>query len=96
MKNVRENQLKKCIFMELDEYKNLINKVTDGLKEVDCEFGLFYMSTEKADETNTYWNEDIEVTLSKHFDVTVTNIHADDCDIPADDCDDVGVWICYR
>ena len=96
MKNVRENQLKKCIFMELDEYKDLINKVTDGLKEVDCEFGLFYMSTEKADETNTYWNEDIEVTLSKHFDVTVTNIHADDCDIPADDCDDVGVWMCYR
>ena len=90
MQNVRENQLKKCIFMELDEYKDLVNKVTDGLKEVDCEFGLFYMSTEKADETNTYWNEDIEVTLSKYFDVTVTSIHADDCE------EYVGVWICYR
>ena len=90
MQKVRENQLKKGIVMELDGYKDLVNKVTDGLKEVDCEFGLFYMSTEKADETNTYWDEDIEVTLSKHFDATVTSIHADDCE------EYIGVWICYR
>ena len=89
MKNVRENQLKKCIFMELDEFKDLINKVTDGLKEVDYEFGLFYMCTDKAETINTYWNEDIEVTLSRHFDVTITSIHADDWD-------DTGVWIVYK
>lgn len=90
MKNVRENQLKKCIFMELDEYKHLIDKVTDGLKAVECVFGLFYMCTYKAEKTNTYWNEGIEVTLSKYFDVTVTSIHADDCE----DC--VGIWIVYK
>ncbi len=90
MKNVRESQLKKCIFMELDDYKELIDKVTDGLKGVECDFGLCYMFTEKAEKTNTYWNESIEETLSKYFDVTVTSIHTDDCE------EYIGVWICYR
>lgn len=90
MKNVRENQLKKCIFMELDEYKDLIDRVTDGLKAVEYEFGLFYMYTDKAENENTYWNEDIEETLSRYFDVTVTSIHADDYE------EYVGVWIVYK
>ena len=89
MKNIRENQLKTCMFMYLEEFKDLIHKVTDGLKAVDYEFGLFYLCTEKADETGTYWNEDIKVTLSKYFDITVTSIHADDWD-------DTGVWIVYE
>lgn len=89
MKNIKEHQLRKCIFMELDEYKDLIDRVTDGLKAVEYELGLFYMYTEKAENTNTYWNEHIEETLSKYFDITVTSIHADDYD-------DVGVWIVYK
>lgn len=90
MENVRENQLKKCIFMELDDFNNLIDKVTDGLKTVEYEFGMYYADTDKAEETDIYWNEDIEVTLSKYFDVTVTSVHADDCE----EC--VGIWIVYR
>ena len=90
MKNVENYQLKKCIFMELDDYKELINKITDGLKSVEYEYdGIYYEDTEKAEETETYWNEDITETLSKYFDVTVTSVHADDCEY-------LGVWICYK
>ena len=45
--------------------------------------------TEKAEETETYWNEDITETLSKYFDVTVTSVHADDSEY-------LRVWICYK
>ena len=90
MKNVKENQLKKCIFMELDEFSKLILNLTDGLMEVEYEIdGIYYDSTEKADNTDTYWDEDLLVTLSKYFDVEVTSTHSDDCDI-------VGVWIVYK
>ena len=40
MKNVENYQLKKCIFMELDDYKELINKITDGLKSVEYEYSV--------------------------------------------------------
>lgn len=35
------------------------------------------------------WNEYITDTLSKYFDVTVTSVHADDCE-------HLGIWICYK
>lgn len=89
MKNVKENQLKKCIFMKLAEFESLVIQITDGLKEVEYEFGMYYIDTDKAEAMDVYWNEDIEKTLSKYFGVNVTSVHADDCD-------DVGVWIVYK
>lgn len=90
MKNVENYQLKKCIFMELGDYKELIDKLTGGLKSVEYECdGIYYEDTEKAEETETYWNEYITETLSKYFDVTITSVHADDCEY-------LGVWICYK
>lgn len=90
MKNVNENQLKKCIFIECDDYNELIFNITEGLKKVEYGMdGIYYEHTDKADETNTYWNEEIIETLSKYFDVTVTSVHADDCDY-------LGIWICYK
>ena len=90
MKNVRENQLKKCIFMESEEFQNLIGEITGGLITVEYDFeGLWYEHTDKAEKTDIYWNEDIYETLSKYYDVEVTSVHIDDCDC-------VGVWICYK
>lgn len=89
MKNVRENQLKKCIFMELDEFTNLIEKITDGLQTVEYEDGIYMTSTQKAEDTDTWWNEDILESLSKYFDVEVTSFHSDSCEY-------VSVWICYK
>lgn len=90
MKNVENYQLKKYILMESDDYKELINKVTDGLKTVEYKYDdIYYEDTEKAEETETYWDEGITETLSKYFDVTVTSVHADDYEY-------LGVWICYK
>ena len=89
MRNVKENQLKKCIFVGFDEFKSIVESLTDGLKTVKYEFGIYYDDTEKATESDTYWNEDIKDTLSKYFDVTVTSCHSDDAEY-------IGVWICYE
>lgn len=90
MNNVNKSQLKKCIFMPIDEYKDLVLELTDGLQKAVYEIdGLYYEHTEKAEETETYHNENITETLSRHFDVNVTSVHADDCEY-------IGVWICYK
>lgn len=89
MKNIRENQLKKCIFMELEDFTSLVEKLTDRLQTVEYEDGIYLTHTDKAEETDTYWNEDILETFSKYFDVDVTSFHSDNCEY-------VGVWICYK
>lgn len=91
MRNVKENQLKKCIFMGFDEFKSIVESLTDGLETAKYdEFGIHYKDTEKATESDTYWNENMKNTLSKYFGVTVTSCHRDD------DSEYVGVWICYE
>lgn len=90
MRNVDEKMLKKCIFMPFEQYQKLVLNLTDGLKGVEHEIdGLFYEDTDKAENSDTYWNEDVTETLSKYFDTTVTSVHTDDCDY-------LGVWICYK
>ena len=91
MKNVKENQLKKCIIMAFDEYNKLIHDITDGLQKVEYECGiLWHDHTDKAETTETYHNEDINETLSKYFDIKVTSVHTDS----HHGC--LGVWICYK
>lgn len=90
MRNVDEKMLKKCVFMPFEQYQKLVLNLTDGLKCVEHEIdGIFYEDTDKAENSDTYWNEDITETLSKYFDTTVTSVHTDDCDY-------LGVWICYK
>ena len=43
MKNIRENQLKKCIFMELENFTSLVEKLTDRLQTVEYEDGIYYI-----------------------------------------------------
>ena len=90
MRNIEKYELKKSIFMELDEFNELVLSLTDGLYQVEYELdGIFFSDTEKAEKTGNHWNGDIEETLSEYFDVIVTSIHADDCDL-------LGIWICYK
>lgn len=89
MKNVKEKQLKKCIFMSLDEFTRLVEDLTDGLQTVEYEDGVYLINTTKAEETDTFWKKNITETLSKYFDVEVTSFHSDSCEY-------VGVWICYK
>lgn len=90
MRNVECYNLKKCILMRFESYARLISKLTNGLKEVKYEYdGMYHSDTDKAIEEEKYWNEDILKTLSNYFDVEVTSVHTDDCDV-------LGVWICYK
>ena len=90
MKNVSESEIKKCIFKEFDEFKSVIEEITDGL--LTCEYdldGLCTTETKKAEENETYWEENILNALSEYFGVEVTSFHADDSDY-------LSVWICYK
>ena len=49
MKNVEKYNLLKVIFMELDDFKELISELTAGLQEVEYEYdGLYLDHSEKA------------------------------------------------
>lgn len=89
MKNVQKNQLKKCIMMLFDDFKDLIEELTDGLATANSEYEIYISETPKAVDSNTYWDKEIIDTLSEYFDVTVTSFHSDNF-TPA--C----VWICYK
>ncbi len=88
MDNVSPNQLRKCIFMEYEDFKALISELTNGLLEVEYDNGIRYNDTDKAEKTGDYWFEDITVTLSRHFNTAVTSVHGDGCEF-------LGIWICY-
>jgi uncharacterized pyridoxamine 5'-phosphate oxidase family protein len=88
VKNVKEYQLKKCIFMEAEEFKkvfvDVFGEYNEDTNEIDVEFdtveGIYFCGISI---------EDVYTELSKYFDVDITSIHIDDFDI-------IGVWICYR
>ena len=89
MKNTENCKLIKTITMDLYMFKELIEELTDGLATVEYEFGAYITETDKANETEIYWNENITATLSKYFDVNVTSWHSDTCAYPI-------VFICYN
>lgn len=89
MKNVQKWQLKNCIFMETDTFDTIIKELFG--KEYTVDFSLDGLSIYQNDgedykdlDTDTLYK-----TLAAYFDVAeVTSIHCDDCD-------EIGVWICY-
>ena len=92
MKNVSPHQIKKCIFVEFEKFKEDVSKAfeEDVLVSSDYE-GIYF---EKKENTNSeyydYLNfEEVLYKLEKYYDVKISSIHIDDCDI-------VGVWICYK
>lgn len=90
MKNVKQNEIKKCIFKRYHEFRHIIEDITDGLMTCDYDLdGICMMGTEKADETGRCWNGNILAALSNYFEADVTSFHADDAD-------QLCVWICYK
>lgn len=89
-KNTRPSQLKKCIFLECDEFERLVRSFyPEAIQPASLiiEFTL---------EGIGFYSDEIEVTdddvrehLSKHYGVEVTSFHLDDVDCPC-------VWICYK
>lgn len=86
MKNVRETQLKKCIFFLFDEFEYVLKKL--GITPY---LGRYQISYSKMIDNDEEQVEDIDVcaALSEYFDVNVTSIHVDQLDR-------TGVWIAYE
>lgn len=85
MKNVNKYQLKKCIFLTLDEYEVILKKLFGNNVKMDFDSYGTYLWCEKE-----IAQEEIYRKIAKYFDVKqVTSTHIDDCDV-------VGVWIVYK
>lgn len=86
MKNVNERQIKKCIFKELDEFKQDVAAFFGDDTTVEYYGdGILIEANEEA-----LYTEEIHAGLAKYYDVKeVTSVHTDDCEI-------VGVWIVYK
>lgn len=90
IKNVKNSMLKKTIFMEFDDFADAVLKATDGFKYAEYSIdGLNYYDTKKAEESDIYYNKDIEYALSEYFGVDVKSINQDTCEYP-------GIWIVYE
>ena len=85
MKNVKEYQLKTCIFKEYDEFKRDVAEMLGDDVKVGCDYDGIYF--ECNDEL--LYTEEILGGMSKYYGVKVTSIHIDDSEY-------FGVWICYR
>lgn len=89
-----ENFLKRtCIALDMEDYANLIEKLTNNkvTAEVEYQEGIInYVPTEEAeyDDVNIT-NDDINNMLSEYFDVKVSSVHADGFDLPY-------AWIVYK
>ena len=89
MKNVRDSQLKKAIFLEKEQYEEALLEIfgIDVSVHPDLD-GIWYEYNEEAleDEIENVLLE----KLADYFDVDeVTSVHADDCDT-------VGIWVVYK
>lgn len=88
MKNVKENQLKKCICKKkYEEFKHDVLSALGSEVEVFCDCdGIYFECKWNGDALCT---EEVLAGMSKYYDVEVTSIHIDDCEL-------LGVWICYK
>lgn len=87
MRNIEDSQKKSCIFLLSDEYTRLINTIFNG--RVSVEYALDGISYTHENDNIDVTDEKVNDALSAYYDVKVTSVHADDCDY-------MGVWICYR
>jgi len=77
MKNTNKNMLKTAIFMDFDAFRELVQKITG------------YGGNVSYDGYGIYVSENGMSALEKYFDVSITSVHADDCDF-------TGVWVVYK
>ena len=86
MKGAKEHQLKKCIYLTLDEFEEIVFNLYDEPIEIEVSLdGITIMTDKDCVDVDELYQR-----LAKYFDVDeVTSIHADDCEY-------VGIWIVYN
>lgn len=89
MKNTEKYNVANVIYMTLDEFKELVTLLTDGLEEVEYESGVYIVHSEKAEETETYIQRSMTEILSDYFETEVMSFHSDTKEYPM-------VYICCR
>lgn len=85
MKNVEENQLKKCIFKDLIEFKKDMLKAFGNDVEIGCDYDGIWIEC----NGEGLYTEEILAGISNYYDVQVTSIHVDECFY-------TGIWIVYK
>ena len=87
MKNVRTNQLKKCIFVDAEEFTAIVQAIFDDIEGIKVDYtfeGLDIYGDEECVDADELYKR-----LGEYFDVEITSIHTDDCDY-------IGVWVVYK
>jgi len=88
MKNVKENQLVKCILLLESEFKEVFTSIfgeydantNEVNMEIDAYDGVYFCGIS---------NEEVYQKLSEYFGANITSIHIDQSD-------SICVWICYK
>ena len=88
MRNIKENKLKKCIFLTINELQDILSKVYNQKIIVHAELDGCWFEPTSSDID--ICDDDIKTKLSEYFDTNVTSIHIDDCEC------DIGVWVVYK
>lgn len=85
MKNVTKYEKKKCIIKVLDDFQRDIRTIYNNTVQVHCNYEGISFEKEGEDIST----DDILASLSTYYGVKITSIHIDDCDL-------IGVWLCYK
>ena len=89
MKNVKGDQLKKCIVMSAGEYKTIIKRLFGEDIHILFKYERTGIKVLKYRPYTSISFEDVSRRLSEYFGVDVTSVHIDA------KCDG-DIWICYK
>jgi len=90
MKNINTNDLKTCIFLDEEKFRDIFRSIFDDYDietnnvdvEISPEDGIYFCAIDNA----TVYKK-----LAEYFDIDeITSIHVDQTEYPT------GVWICYK
>lgn len=84
----KRKSIKKNVFVKkYEEFKHDVLSAFGSEVEVFCDCdGIYFECKWNGDALCT---EEVLAGMSKYYDVEVTSIHMDDCEL-------LGVWICYK
>ena len=87
IKNTKDWQLKKCIFLSDNEFETIMQKSFGDDVRVEFSSDGIWVDSDSRDTIIS--TDEINDRLSNYYGVTVTSVHIDDYD-------EVGVWVCYK
>ena len=84
MKNITSTQLKNTVYLNADEFEDIVNSIYPSTRVHFCNDGIWY---DREDNLPEFEDDALFEALAAYFGVArVASIHIDDCDY-------VGVWV---